>query len=155
MTTATTTDRSEVGMTLVEILVAVAILGIAVAGIVSGIGASSLTSDRHRKQATADTVVKSYAEAIKQQMDVGGYVSCTTAVPTPLASYAPANLNGFSAPSGYSASATNIQYWNTSLGAFQLGCPAGNDNGAQLLTLSAKSGDLRATEVVDIVVRKP
>jgi prepilin-type N-terminal cleavage/methylation domain-containing protein len=156
MTTVTTTDRSEAGMTLVEILVAVAILGIAVVGIVSGLGTASLASDRHRKQATADTVVKSYAEAINQKVGAIGYVSCTTAgTQIPLASYAPSNLNsGFSAPTGYSASVTSIRYWNTTAGAFQPTCP-GPDNGAQLLTLSSQSSDGRDTEIVEVVVRKP
>jgi prepilin-type N-terminal cleavage/methylation domain-containing protein len=156
MKAPTATDRSDAGMTLVEILVAVAILGIAIMGMVSGMGTTSLASDRHRKQATADTVVKSYAEAIKQKVSVGAYVGCTTAIPTPTASYLPSNLNSsFSVPAQYTASVTQIKYWSTSAGAFQAACPAGDDKGAQLLTLSAQSNDGRAIEVVDIVVRKP
>jgi prepilin-type N-terminal cleavage/methylation domain-containing protein len=151
-----TRTQSEAGMTLVEVLVALAILGIAVITIVGGLGTASNASDRHRKQATADTVVKGYAEAIKQKDEVGAYVGCTTATPTPLSSYAPTSLHsGWTVPSGYTASATAIKYWNPTAVAFQSSCPSGNDQGAQLLTLSAQSADGRDTETVDIVLRKP
>jgi prepilin-type N-terminal cleavage/methylation domain-containing protein len=44
---------SSSGETLVELLVAMSILGVAVVALVSGIGTSVLVSDVHRKEATA------------------------------------------------------------------------------------------------------
>ena len=68
--------RSEAGMTLVEVLVTVVILGIAVVGILSGLGSASRSSYAHRKLVNSDVIVRSYAEAIKEKVRLGGYVNC-------------------------------------------------------------------------------
>ena len=49
----------------------IAIMGIAVVAIVSGLGASILMSDVHRKQATSATYVRGYAEAIENARRMG------------------------------------------------------------------------------------
>src|SRR5205823_4118350 len=127
-----------------------------VAAIVNGMAAASNTSDRHRKQATADTVLKSFAESIKQKVSVGAYVQCPS-VPstyTPPSTGAPAvstyfsPLAGWTAPTGYTAGVTSVKAWNGS--DFSTTCP-GTDGGAQLLSLSAWSNDLKDVESVDIV----
>ncbi len=58
-------DTSEAGASLVEILVAVVLLGSAVLALVGGLGSVISSSDRHRRTATADTVARSYTEALK------------------------------------------------------------------------------------------
>jgi type II secretory pathway pseudopilin PulG len=60
---------SSSGETLVELLVAMSILGVAVVALVSGIGTSVLVSDVHRKEATAGAVVRTYGEAIAAAVD--------------------------------------------------------------------------------------
>lgn len=140
--------KSEDGTTLAEILVTVALLGLAVAAIVAALGSLSLSSDRHRKQVNADTVVRSYAEAIKQRSAMGLYAPCAaTTYTTPT----------WSAPTGYTASILTTgtdapQYWHSS-GGFSPTC--GSDEGAQKLTLRATSNDGRDVETLSIVVRTP
>jgi Mg-chelatase subunit ChlD len=63
-------------MTLVEVLVAIAILGLAIAGITAGLGTASSASAAHRRTVNADTVVRDYAEAIKQYVRAGNYANC-------------------------------------------------------------------------------
>jgi prepilin-type N-terminal cleavage/methylation domain-containing protein len=70
--------RSETGMTLVEVLITISILGIAVVGILSGLGSTSRASHVHRRHVDLDVVVRSYAEAIKEKVRLGGYVNCAT-----------------------------------------------------------------------------
>jgi prepilin-type N-terminal cleavage/methylation domain-containing protein len=146
MNTPQTRWTSEAGMTLSEILVAVAILGIAVATIVGGLAQASSSSDRHRKAATADTALKSFAEHIKQKVAVGAYVQCPT---TTTSSYA--SLSGWTAPTGYTVSVDSVKYWNGS--SFDAACPTAvppsteRDQGAQLLKLVAASSDGRASEL--------
>jgi prepilin-type N-terminal cleavage/methylation domain-containing protein len=59
---------SEAGMTLVEVLVALVILTTGVAGLTAGLGTLAVGSSRHRSAATADTIVRQQAEAIKLQV---------------------------------------------------------------------------------------
>lgn len=147
-------------MTLVEVLVALTILGIAVISIVGSLGNASKASDQHRKQATADTVIKSFAEAIKQKVSIGAYVLCPSVPSTYTAPSAGAPavstyfrpIAGWTAPTGYSVGVTSVKFWNGT--SFSTTCP-GTDGGAQLLSLSAWSSDLRDTEKLEIVVRKP
>lgn len=137
--------RAQQGLSLVETLVAVVILGIAFTAILGGMSTSILTSDVHRKEATSETILRSYAEAIKDPATP--YVAC----PLPPAYSSPV---GFSAPSGYAASVAAVAYWDPSTSTFGA-CPGSGDSGLQRISLQVASSDGRATERVDILKRKP
>jgi prepilin-type N-terminal cleavage/methylation domain-containing protein len=91
---------AERGMTLVEVLVTVTILGLAVAGIMGGMEAAARGSDIHRKGVNADTVVRDWAEAIKQRVRLGAYQECVPGDATP-PDYSPSNVGYTSVPPGY------------------------------------------------------
>jgi type II secretory pathway pseudopilin PulG len=133
-------DRGE---TLIELIVALAIMGITVVAIVGGIATGIVMSDIHRKQATAGAVVRQYAEAIENDVAAGGgyRASCTPA-------YA-----AFAAPTGYVPQIFAVSFWNGS--SFPSPCNAGTDIGLQQLTLRVASADSRATEQLVIVIRMP
>ena len=58
--------RDQAGLTLIEVLVTVAILGIAFVTVVGGMAVSIAGSDLHRKQATSQTVLRNLAEFVKR-----------------------------------------------------------------------------------------
>jgi Tfp pilus assembly protein PilV len=138
------------GETLLELLVSVAIMGTAFVAILAGIGTTLIATDSHRQEATAETVLRSYAERIQDPADVA-YVDCATT-----ASYA--NPVGFSLPaSGWSASVTSVLAWQGDTPpTFAASCPS-PDTGLQQLTLTVQSpaSSHQATETVVIVKRKP
>jgi Tfp pilus assembly protein PilV len=137
----------EAGTTLVEVLITVAILGIAVVSIVGGMGTSIIGADYHRKQAQAHTVLVSAADSVKSQ-SANPYQACATA-----AAYAPAT--GVTLPAGWTAAAVTVRsvtYWNGS--AFTASCPA-SDTKLQLVTIQVATPDSRATESVSVVKRNP
>ncbi|TCO45510.1 prepilin-type N-terminal cleavage/methylation domain-containing protein [Kribbella antiqua] len=139
-------SASERGESLLEVLIAVAIMGIAAVAIMAGLTTSVLMSDIHRKQATAGTAVRDYAEALQTFVATGdNYVPCATA-----AAYA---LPSFTVPAGYAKSvvAGSTRYWDGA--SWQSSC--GTDKGLQKLTIQVASSDGRATEHVDVVLRKP
>ena len=129
-----TDDRGE---TLLELLVAVVVMGIAVVAIVGGLATSILVSDYHRKQSTAGEYVRDYAEVAESLP----YKPCAL----------PADYAGFTAPSGFTATPTAIRYWNA--GAWSGTC-ASPDSGLQQLAIQVASADGRATERVTVVLRK-
>src|SRR5665647_2178375 len=85
------------GETLLELMIAVAIMGIAVVAIVGGVATSILMSDIHRKQATAGAYVRNYAEAVAGHYDASASPS-----------YLPSAV-GFAAPGGFTATVTSVQ----------------------------------------------
>ncbi|HZX04958.1 type II secretion system protein [Kribbella sp.] len=138
--------RNERGESLLEVLIAVAIMGIAVVAIMAGLVTSVLISDVHRKQATAGTAVRDYAEAVQTAVTGGNYVACGTAS-------AYQSAAAFTAPTGYTATVVSgsMRYWTGT--AWQAACSV--DTGLQRLTVQVASNDGRATERVDVVLRKP
>ena len=137
----TRASRSDRGDTLLELIVAIAIMGIALTAIIGALGSSILVSDVHRKQATAGAGVRNYAEAIQTFVNSGGYVNC--AGPS---SYAAA---GYTSPTGYSASQSSATTWN---GSAWTSCVT--DPGLQRITLQVASNDGRASEQLTLVLRR-
>lgn len=128
------------GLSLVELMVAVSILGIAFIAILGGMSTAVLVSDMHRKQATAGTVLREYAEAV----EAAAYQECT-------AGSAPAY--NFSAPEGFTATRGPVHVWDGNTPAAFVDCGA-TDPGLQRIHLSVASNDGRATETVEILKRR-
>lgn len=141
--------RTDAGVTLIETLAAVVILGIAGVAVMAGLQLSVKASDIHRKQATGGAYVRSYAEAIEKYLDTtGNYVPCAGA-----GAYTPAVV-GFSAPAGYTASATVATPLDGSGAAITTGACPSRDKGVQRVTLTVTSNDSRAAERLTVVLRK-
>lgn len=141
--------RSDEGVTLVEVLVALAILSVAGVAILAGLQMSVMASDIHRKQSTGGATVRSYAEAIEKYLRTdGNYVRCA-----PAGTYAPAAV-GYALPSGYTASQSAAEPLDGNGSVITIGtCPT-RDQGVQRLRLTVSSADGRATERLTIVVRR-
>jgi prepilin-type N-terminal cleavage/methylation domain-containing protein len=131
--------RAERGFTLIELIVTVAILGIAFTVFLGGMGTSILGADISRKTATADIVVRRFAESVKGE----AYTPCATTYGAP-----------FSPPDGYAkALPAAIRYWN-GMTYVDSPCPV-PELGLQLVTLRVASNDGRDSETVEIVKRRP
>ncbi len=143
--------RDDRGATLIELIVAVAILGMAVIVLMGGIATGIRVSDIHRKQANAGSYVRAFAEAIESKVAESptGYTACTGAT-TPAALYEATFAN----PAGYERHVTGVAYWNSATSTF-VACPVAGDTGVQRVSLQVRSADGRASEALDVVIRKP
>jgi len=123
------THRTDRGDTLIEIVIAVLIIGITVTALISSLGAAGTSAQFQRTSVQTDTVMRNYAEATKAAAR-----SCTGLV----SSYDP----GFEPPTGFTTSAT----------------PAGgvcpDVHTSQQLTLSVV-GPTGVAQTMQIVVRTP
>jgi prepilin-type N-terminal cleavage/methylation domain-containing protein len=128
----------ERGESLLELLVAITIMGIAVVAIAGGISISIMVSDSHRKQALASVALHRYAETLESS-----YSPCSG---TTLASYTLPQQPGFNPPT------ITVAYWT---GSWATTCPGGTDPGAQRVTVQLVSTDGRASESLSVVLRKP
>ncbi|MFJ8043964.1 type II secretion system protein [Kitasatospora sp. NPDC096147] len=109
--------RGEAGETLVEALVAVALIGVAFVAVLGGIGTALVSSATQQRVTGADALVRSTAETI-----LGGpYTACATGYPTP------------TPPPGFTVT-VEVEYWDGTA-AFGRRCPAA-DTGVQKLTLT-------------------
>jgi prepilin-type N-terminal cleavage/methylation domain-containing protein len=122
----------EAGFSLIELLIATAIMGIAVVALVYGMGTLFNSSSQNRQSTTAAIVARSYVEALDVAVaQSGAWCSSSYTV-----SYTP--------PTGYTVTPT--------VGA----CPANNATTPQFQTVSisvaAPSG---STEKLTVVERQP
>jgi Tfp pilus assembly protein PilV len=141
-----THDRGE---SLIELLVAVLIMGTTVVAVVGGLGTAIMMTDIHRKQATATAYLRELAANVDGAVVSGtpGYKACP-AKSWYVAPYSPAP--------GYDAQITDVGYWNgTSFVVVVPSCNPANDLGVQRVSLSVTTTDGRVNERIDIVIRKP
>ena len=136
-------DRGE---TLIELILAIVIMGITVAGVMGGLFAAVHVSDVHRKQATAGASARDYAEAVEAFITAGGYVECAGS-----SAYAPAAV-GFGVPAGFSATVSAVAFWDRTSRTFGTSCSSA---GLERVTVRVASADGAATEQSVVVVRKP
>jgi len=135
----------ERGDTLVEVMMTVAIVGIAFTGILAGLATAINLSGMDRSDANLRTVLVSATESVKQQT----YVPCPGANNN---SYNP--TSGVTLPSGWSASnvvVTQIYGWNGS--AFTSCSGLSTDGKLQLIGIKAVSPDGRSKDGIEIVKR--
>ena len=128
-------DRGE---TLVEILLSIAIMGIAVAALLFAMATAATTSGLHQRQARAAVTVRDAAEAM--QADTVLYAACATS---------------YSVPGVTGVVFAVQQYWRD--GQWQSGCTAAaQDQGAQQVTVTVAATDSRIrSERLVVVKRKP
>ncbi len=124
--------RGDAGTTLVEVLVATAIMGSAVIVLVTGMGTLINSSGQNRISTTAAVVARDYAEATE------------LAVAQPNAWCSSSYSVAYAPPSGYTVTPT--------VGA----CPSNSSSTPQFQTISiAVSGPGGASETITIAVRQP
>ena len=144
MSAAPPGDRGE---TLVELLIALAIMAITVVAVVGGLVSYISVSDIHRKQATAGAGVLDYGEAVQKSVTTGGYTACASP-----SSYAAAAV-GYVPPAGYASAVQSVRYWSGS--TWVSTCSPGSDVGLQRVSLQVASTDTRAVEITVVVLRNP
>lgn len=152
-------DRhSEAGTTLIELLVAVAIMGIAFVTILGGIGTAIIGAGSQRAGANAGLVLTSAAEKVLAETDVP-YQACASDYPAPTPP---------SGSSGFIVTVTGVAFWDPTPNRFvdkaslSTCTPAdptdlAKDNGLQLITLSLRSvsgAKVAKSETLDVVKRK-
>jgi type II secretory pathway pseudopilin PulG len=125
----------DAGETLLEILLAMIILGGAISALLAGLSTGVLGSVAHRNEASANSLLRSYAEAVKQSAKEG-YRPC------PVSTY-PIDVNAYVRPNG----------WDPPTNVVTCG---GTDNGVQkvTITVNAPTGQ-HETQTLEIWVRKP
>ncbi len=140
------TLRSERGDTLVEIMVAVLIMGIAVVAVLAGVAVSIRMSDVHRKQSQAGAFIRDFAEAVENAVQASptAYVNCAAAG---------AYDSYYTSPSAsfVVATPTPVKYWTGST----FGTTCTTDTGVQQLSLRINSSDNLVSETLVIIIRKP
>jgi type II secretory pathway pseudopilin PulG len=143
---AAASERAE---SLIELIIAVLILGVALVGVGFCVSLSIKTSGIHRNQAVAGQYLYNYAEQLQS-----GYHPCS---PTPAVT-ASAYLSDLTVgvPDGFNAPTVSIAFWTdgTRFGPSNpAACPS-TDPGLQQLTVTLTSKDLQVSESVVLAVRR-
>jgi Tfp pilus assembly protein PilV len=125
----------ERGSTLVELLIASAIMGTAVVAILTGASATFTSSGANRQSTTGGIVARDYAEALDVVIAQGAW--CSTSYTVPASSYSP--------PAGYSvvAAATPPNV-----------CPSSGSPQVEPVTITVTQPN-GSTEVFKTAVRQP
>lgn len=142
MTTALR-PRSEAGATLVEILVAVVVIGIGFTAILGGLGTSFALSALHREQARAEAEIRRYAEAVKA-------APYSTACP---AAYTKAGIP-FAAGADFPADEPTVVDYLDETNGGSVACSTTTPPRLQVVRLTVRSTkDDRVVETIDVAKR--
>ena len=129
-------QQGERGETLIEVLLALLVVGIGAVAILLAFTSTIIGSSEYRTLATVDTVLRSAAESATsqiQQQPASAWANCSDTSVTAVVFTA---STGYALPAGYTVqSPLTVQYWNPAATppAFQSTCVP---NSAQLVTLT-------------------
>ena len=111
-------DTADSGASLVELLVAMTLMGIAFIAILAGLGTMLRAQQQQQTIVTVDSHLRSYSEGLL----AAPYINCASGYT-------------LAAPSGFSVNVA-VRYWNGDLPAtFTATCPAAGDASLQQLTV--------------------
>ena len=155
---------SEAGDTLIEVLIALVVLGIAVVAMLLAFGAALSGSAEHRTLTNIATAEKTVSQQIAAQLQNANpplYLACASAAnyQTPNGSNA---LSFTNLPSGYTAQVTGVGLWDASDSAFDLtqaacqsALTASNNQSAPQLISATVTYPSGGSSVVTTVVNNP
>jgi type II secretory pathway pseudopilin PulG len=131
--------REESGETLIETVVATALLGIVGIGIIGAIASVLISTDIDRRISRGETVLRSYVAAIQ----ASPYRACAGSGAYP---------ETYTRPTGFDASITGVEYWDGTgpkavpgSGVLPFGASCGQDHGLQRITVTVTSSGARST----------
>jgi type II secretory pathway pseudopilin PulG len=163
-----TPASSEAGETLLEVMVAMMVLGISVVAILGAFIVATRTGTFNNQQSAADLVLRDLAETLKGRgpTSIGSASYDATYLPCETLSLPGRGYPAYTPPApnaSYQATITKIEYLNGYSGTAPIwrdksqGCPAGGDQGLERLTLRAATlssvTDNTAVETTTIVKR--
>jgi Tfp pilus assembly protein PilV len=122
-------------MTFIEVLIAVALLGVIVVTMMAGLSSIALATGHHRQQTTLELLVRSEAEYLKSQ----AYIP----KPPPANSYQ--NLSA----AGYTFSAPVVTYWDPASGTWT----APTDNGLQQISVTVTAPGGGSEQIIVLKVQ--
>lgn len=143
-------QRSDAGDTLVEVLIAIVIIGISVASGLAGVATVVRSSATHRAQATEETVLRSFAEDLivppGGNLDPThanlGYQPCASSYTVP---------SWFAVPSGFSAPVTSVETWDGSSNPPQWETGSCTDHGLQQVTITESTTSGSPSESITVL----
>lgn len=150
--------EGESGETLIEILVAIVIMGIGALAVMAGFGFSIAASDLGRKQANGDAFVRTAAEAIQNSVNVNGLATCASAAATYTAVGQSAVNSADGSASGtstYTLTVATPVTWSSTSQSWSGAC---SNNTTQRIALDVSSVGTRghhADEHLTVVLLKP
>lgn len=161
--------RHDGGDTLLEVVIAVAITGIFAVALMNVLIESIGSSSDHRNLATADTLVKSYSDDIKQRVQLGyqsgssGYTKCASAAysDSAFADSNPQTKSSLAADRRFTVAVTKVEYLSpagfvTTFGTGAIAPGTCDDQGVQRLTVTAQGpGSGGDTVTLQVLVRDP
>jgi prepilin-type N-terminal cleavage/methylation domain-containing protein len=132
-------DEGEGGFSLIEVLIAVIIMGLGFVAILAAMGTAASSAGLHRTQAVAELEVRRYAELIQ----AAGYVD---------AGYTASGV-GYTAPTTPPFAFTPAEPSMTCVDTAATTVPCAGAK-VQIVTVSVHSDDLRVDESLQVVKRK-
>lgn len=137
--------RADQGDTLIEVMIAVAILAIAGVALIGSVLTSITASSEHRFLTLNDVYIKSYSDAAIQQIERASSPLFSDCAST-YSLVKPSDI-----PSNYPIVISSIEYWTGS--AWGTSCTPGSDQ-AQLITVQVQSPTQIVT-TLSFAVRDP
>ena len=141
-----TPGRDDRGETLVELVIAIAILGIAGVAILTSMMISIRISVLHGNDASGGAYVRSFAEAIQTDVDSNGHKTCANAT----SGYGGVAVTDL--PTGYTKSVTAVKSWD---GSAWGACTADGIQRLDLKVTTTGDNEHKAEETLTVVLRQP
>jgi Tfp pilus assembly protein PilV len=128
---------SDLGESLVELLVSIVIMGIAVTAILGAVGMAASSSSTHENLAKAQQLLRNWAENLTYSPN------CPTVV------------NPFSAPAGYAVNTPTVTYWNATAQDFSGACAANGGMYRVKLSITPGGQGSAIPQTLDVTMRRP
>ena len=140
-------ERSERGDTLIEVLLALIVLGLTSVALIVAFSTTISASAQHRRLASADIAINDYSQQVIAGIEANqNLFTCSPALSV---SQYISELQ-IPSPAPYSPTITNVQYWSPSPPPYPTSCIA---NDSELITVSVNSGSKNQT--MQFVVDSP